>query len=104
MAHLQLAAGAVRLNHRGVLQLVNHGCADIGQVFLPQGVTLRQFGFRQASRFCFMSQRIDARDFLFFHRVLFICLYRDIRAAGLPPMAEHWVRCHGSDNPLASLL
>ena len=96
MAHLQLAAGAVRLNHRGVLQLVNHGCADIGQVFLPQGVTLRQFGFRQARSFCFMSQRIDARDFFFF--------YKDIRATGLPPMAEHWVPCHGYYNTPASLL
>lgn len=104
MAHLQLAAGAVRLNHRGVLQLVNHGCADIGQVFLPQGVTLRQFGFRQARSFCFMSQRIDARDFFFFHRVLFLSLYKDIRATGLPPMAEHWVLCHGYYNTPASLL
>ena len=60
VAHLQLAAGAVRLNHRGVLQLVNHGCADIGQVFLPQGVTLRQFGFRQARSFCFMTMTCTA--------------------------------------------
>ena len=76
MAHLQLAAGAVRLNHRGVLQLLNNRSADIGQVFLPQSVTLRQFGFGQAGSFCFMGQRIDARDFFSFPGVTFLSLYK----------------------------
>ncbi|MFZ2475448.1 MAG: hypothetical protein WAW66_10540, partial [Gemmiger qucibialis] len=57
-----------------------------------------------ARSFCFMSQRIDARDFFFFHRVLFLSLYKDIRATGLPPMAEHWVLCHRYYNTPASLV